>query len=55
MKKLKALFTDTLGLVGIGGVSYGAWLYAQPLGFIVGGAFLITLAVVTTIENRPPT
>lgn len=54
MKMLKALFTDTMGLAGVGGVSYGAWLYSQPLGFIVGGAFLIALAVVATIENRPP-
>jgi len=39
-----ALFRDFIGLVGCAAVSYGAWLIYNPLGFIVGGAFMVVAA-----------
>jgi hypothetical protein len=53
VKILKALLTDLIGLGGLASVSYGAWLYSQPLGFVVSGACAFMLALTITIQNRP--
>jgi len=45
LKALSKLLPDALLLVGAAGVSYGAWLAYQPLGYIVGGALAMTAAL----------
>lgn len=40
-------FSDTAGLAGVGLISFGSWLVYHPAGFIVSGALLLTLAVLT--------
>jgi hypothetical protein len=42
---LSTVALDVAGLVGVGLVSYGAWLAYRPAGFIIGGALLIAAAV----------
>jgi len=39
---IASLARDAIGLVGIGLVSYGAWLAFRPIGFIVLGVLLLT-------------
>lgn len=46
--KLKSVFIDLVGIGGAALVSYGAWLIAQPAGFITGGVFLIAGCVLTS-------
>lgn len=36
---------DAAGIAGAASVAYGAWLIAEPAGFIVGGALLVVGAV----------
>ncbi|HWY14421.1 MAG TPA: hypothetical protein VNX86_04685 [Rhizomicrobium sp.] len=38
-------FRDVLVLAGAASIAYGTWMYAHPLGFIVGGALVIAGAV----------
>ena len=44
----KQLFIDLVGLIGIGSVSYGAWLIYQPSAFIVGGVALVAWAALAS-------
>ncbi len=37
----KALAPDVLLVAGAASVSYGAWLFSPPLGFLAAGAFAI--------------
>ena len=50
------VFRDTLGIAGAGLMAYGAWLVFPPAGFLVGGAVLFALAVVSafTAARQPP-
>lgn len=41
---------DGFGLIGVGLVSYGAWLVLPAAGFIVGGLFII---IGTILNSRP--
>lgn len=38
------LIRDGIGIAGAAAFTYGAWLIAQPAGFMVGGAFAIATA-----------
>lgn len=38
---MKSLVTDFIGLIGVGLVSYGAWLVLPAAGFITAGLFII--------------
>lgn len=42
---LRALARDALGLAGIGGVTYGAWLIYKPAGFVIVGLFALAMCV----------
>ncbi len=44
--KALATIRDLLGLVGVGAMSYGAWLIYEPAGFIVGGGILAGAAAI---------
>lgn len=44
-------FSDVAGLAGVGLLSFGSWLVYRPAGFIVAGALLLTLAVLTARAN----
>jgi hypothetical protein len=41
-------FKDMVGISGAVVISYGAWLFSQPLGFIVLGAFLMAGAALAS-------
>jgi hypothetical protein len=45
-------FREVFGLAGSGLAGYGAWLHYQPLGFVVGGALMVALAIVGTMKDR---
>ena len=51
MKLLKTLLVDGLGIGGIGLISYGAWLTAPALGFVVLGVGLIAMAYLAAKGN----
>lgn len=36
-----ALIWNLIGLCGVVGIGYGAWLIYQPAGFIAGGVLLV--------------
>jgi hypothetical protein len=38
---MRSYIKDGIGLIGVGLVSYGAWLVLPAAGFITGGMFLI--------------
>ncbi|WP_431861395.1 hypothetical protein [Azospirillum sp.] len=46
-----AVLSDLCGLIGAGLVSYGAWLVYEPAGYIVGGAMLLTVGVVSALRR----
>ena len=43
---LPALVWNVIGLAGVVGIAYGAWLIYEPAGFIAGGALLLVGAAV---------
>lgn len=40
---------DATGLVGVGLLGYGAWLWWPPAGFMMAGALMVALAVAGTV------
>lgn len=40
----KSIAPDLLGIAGAASMSYGAWLIWPPVGFIVGGILLLSVA-----------
>lgn len=50
----RELASDTIALGGAGAIAYGASLYSQPAGFIVGGLFAIGLVVLDVLVRRAP-
>lgn len=46
------VFRDLFGLAGSGLAGYGAWLHYQPLGYVLGGTLMVTLAVIGSIRGR---
>lgn len=42
LKALPEITVDGIGLIGAGSISYGAWAYSHPLGFIVAGCLMLT-------------
>lgn len=44
-------FREVFGIAGAGLAGYGAWLHYQPLGFAVGGALMVALAIVGTMKG----
>ena len=46
------LLRDACGIVGIGLLGYGAWLWWEPAGFMVPGAALLGLAVGGALLGR---
>ncbi len=49
-RKAVVLIRDLFGLVGVGAISYGAWLIYEPAGFLVGGAILAAVAAVGALR-----
>lgn len=49
---MNATLRDITGLVGVGLVSYGAWAWFAPAGFIIGGALLLAGSVFGTVRRR---
>lgn len=41
LQEFPTLLRETLGLVGVGLVSYGAWLAYHPAGYMAAGILLI--------------
>lgn len=39
------ILRDGIGLAGAAAFTYGVWLVAEPAGYMVGGLFLIVIAV----------
>lgn len=53
--KLGGLITDSMLLVGVGGVSYGAWLCSPAAGLITGGTLLLAGGLLRGLaESRRP-
>jgi uncharacterized integral membrane protein len=50
--KLIQLVKDTIGVIGAVVISYGAWLFSQPFGFIVLGAFLMAGAALASYRPK---
>ena len=44
---------ELVGFAGAALMGYGAWLHYPPLGYVVGGASLLVLAVIGTLRQRP--
>lgn len=44
-------FREVFGIAGCGFAGYGAWLHYPPLGFAVGGALMVALAIVGTMKG----
>jgi hypothetical protein len=42
---MKKILPDVLLIIGAAGVSYGAWMAWNPIGFIVGGALAIVAGI----------
>lgn len=42
---MKKILPDVLLVIGAAGVSYGAWMAWNPLGFIIGGALAIVAGI----------
>jgi hypothetical protein len=49
---MSAILRDITGLVGIGLVSYGAWSWFAPAGFMVAGALLLAGSIFGTVRRR---
>ncbi len=47
--KVAVMLRDTVGIAGAASISYGCWLAYAPLGFIVGGSFALTAAVLSAM------
>jgi hypothetical protein len=45
------LLRDGAGVVGAVMIAYGAWLILPALGFIVGGCFLLAVAILTSRKD----
>lgn len=45
---MKSILTDFIGLIGVGLVSYGAWLVLPAAGFITAGLFIIVGTIVNS-------
>ncbi len=44
-------FRELFGIAGGLVAGYGAWLHYPPLGFVVGGALVVALAIVGTMHG----
>ncbi len=44
--KAVVVVRDLLGLLGVGAMSYGAWLIYEPAGYLVGGLILAGVAAI---------
>ena len=54
-KDLLAVARDVTGLGGLAAVTYGAYQIYHPAGFIVGGLFAVTGAVLLTfLDQKAP-
>ena len=47
-----SLAHDLLGLGGLAAITYGAYLIYRPAGFVVGGLFAVTAAVLLTLLEQ---
>lgn len=48
---VRASLADIYAVCGAGSVAYGAWLYWEPAGFMVGGTLLIALGVIHMVAG----
>lgn len=51
---MRSFIKDSIGLAGVGLVSYGAWLVLPAAGFITGGLFIIVGVLLNSFKPRPP-
>ncbi len=42
---IKKTVIDVVGILGLGLLSYGCFLYSKPLGFVTPGALMLLFAV----------
>ena len=42
------MIRDAAGLCGVAAISYGSWLVYEPAGFIVGGAIVLCVVLVSS-------
>lgn len=49
---MRSVIKDGIGLIGVGLVSYGAWLVLPAAGFIVAGCFLIVGVLLNSRATR---
>jgi hypothetical protein len=52
VRKLPDLLRDLAALAGVAAIGYGAWLIYEPAGYIVSGALLIVVAVLTSLGRK---
>jgi hypothetical protein len=50
-KKKMLGWQDAAGALGLGLLSYGAWLAYRPAGFVVPGLFLLWLSIVSAASR----
>lgn len=46
MRRALLIGMDCIGIVGVSAIVYAAWLAYQPLGFALGGAAAVAVAVI---------
>ena len=42
---IPVIIRDAIGIAGAAAFTYGAWLIAEPVGYMVGGTFMIGVAI----------
>ena len=52
MKNLLTFARDVTGLAGVGSITWGAYQIYHPAGFIVGGLFATTSAILLTFLDQ---
>ena len=49
---LAAAARDALGVMGLGAIAYGCWLFAPAAGFVVGGLESVAVCALLTAASR---
>jgi hypothetical protein len=50
--RLMMILRDLIGAAGVGCVTYSAYLYSAQAAFLVGGVFLILIALLTALGDQ---
>jgi hypothetical protein len=49
---LPSLIRSLAALAGAGGIAYGAWLWSEPLGYVIGGTLVLAGALLDAIGSK---